>query len=56
MSLIFIINNIFQGNAQLVIERVEKVLLVHKGDAADLFNHGLGGRVIVDKVGRYGNG
>ena len=56
VGLVLVVDNVFQGNAQLVVERVKEVLLVDEGHAADFFHDGLGGRVVVHEVGRDGNG
>ena len=56
VSLVLVIDDVLQGNAQVLIERVEKVLLVDEGDPADLLDDGLSSGVVVDKVGRYGDG
>ena len=54
--LYLVVHNVLQGDAQLVVQRVEKVLLVHEGHPADLLHDGLCRGPFVDKVGRDGDG
>ena len=56
VSFILVVDNVLQSYSKLIVECVEEVLLVHEGHAADLLHHGFGRRVIVDEVGRDGDG
>lgn len=55
VRLVLVVDNVLEGDSQVFVERVEKVLLVDEGDAADLLHDRLGRRVRIDKVGRDGD-
>ena len=51
-----VIHNILQGDAKLIVQIVEEVLLVHEGHSADLVHGGLGRGPHVLEVGRDRDG
>lgn len=54
VGLVLVVDYVLEGDAEVLVEGVEEVLLVHEGHAADLLDDGLRGRVVVVEVGRYG--
>ena len=56
VSLVFVVDDVLEGDAELLIQVVEEVLLVHESNSGDLLNHGLGCRPSVPEVGGDGDG
>ena len=53
---VFVVDDVLEGDAELLIQVVEEVLLVHESNSGDLLNHGLGCRPSVPEVGGDGDG
>ena len=56
MGLVLVVDDVLEGDAELLVQVVEKVLLVHESNSGDLFHHGLGCRPPVPEVGGDGDG
>ena len=56
MGLVLVVHDVLEGDAELLVQVVEKVLLVHESHSGDLFHHGFGCRPPVPEVGGDGDG
>ena len=55
VCLVFVINNIFQSDTKVLIERIKKILLVDKRYSTNLFYDGFSRCVLIVKVGGDGD-
>ena len=56
MRLVFVIDNVFERNAQLFIKVVEKILFIDKGHSRDFFDDSFSRCTPIGKIGCDGNG